>query len=237
MKWRDHVRITSTICKMFKIDCERVAQLSTVPDKDPDFVLVYRKGKTYKRRLRHHDPEAVPQTIRYLKSARKEYLRKKSFEEHLGRAIHYLQDYSIDVRKRFLIFKYRSDDAHKERESFKIDVDWKAVEDALNLKCKPHEMKDVIKSVKRGEKPDEIAYASSFLTAFALKMVLNPEKPLDLERNYRYLRRRHVTLILIPWFLLIFDIAFLILALILSILIHYLDFQYHRSKFDYEWFH
>ncbi len=153
--------------------------------------------------------------------------------------MHYLQDYSIDPTEKLWIFSYRSDAAHDEREGLRVEVNEEAVEEALRTKCYPHEFKGVALQTKRGKTAEEISFASSFLTALAFKMLVKPDMPEDLNSKYSRALTVHIVLLLLPWlFMLVFasGAAYLLISSILSVILHYADFNYHRWKTDYEWF-
>lgn len=240
MKWRDHVRITAEICRHFKLEnCREIAQASILPDKDPDYYWASGRRRIYRRRVPHHEIMAIDFAFEHLKRARRQYLRRESFHEPLGRALHYLQDYSVDPTEKLWIFSYRSELAHEERERADFSVDFNAVKSASETKCFPHEFKSLVLRTKRGKNASEVSIASSFLTALAFKMLLNPEKPENLETNFEKAKNFHIFLLLLPWIFMIAlfqDIAYLFLSTIASGILHLLDFNYHRWKLDYEWF-
>ncbi|MEM0302171.1 MAG: hypothetical protein QXI54_03250 [Archaeoglobaceae archaeon] len=240
MKWKDHIRITSEICRHFMLkNCREIAQASILPDKDPDYYWASGRRRVYRRRVPHHDVMAIDYALEHLKRARKQYMRGESFYEPLGRAIHYLQDYAVDPTEKLWIFSYRSESAHEERESFEFSVDLKAVKIAKETKCYPHDFKNLVLETKRGKNASEVSFACSFLTALAFKMLLNPEKPENLEENYEKAKITHIFLLLFPWIFLIFlfqDFVYLFLSTIASGVLHFLDYNYHKWKLDYEWF-
>jgi len=239
VKWKDHKRITFKVCEHFGLDnAHEIADASLLPDTDPDYVWDYSKKRIYKRRIPHHEKEAIKMAFNHLKRARKNLLSGKSFVEALGRALHYLQDYSVDPKDNLWIFKYRSDEAHKEREGDldKFDVDIKAIEEAKNQEIYPHEFTKHVFKIKRGKNPEEIMKISSYLCSLALTLVMNPKKPEKLDNFYRRALITHIALLLFPWFLLIINFKFAILSAIASYLLHHLDFNYSKWKIDYEWF-
>jgi len=144
MKWADHRRITLEISRFYGIpESKGIAEASILPDREPDYYLHYGRKRIYRRRVPHHETIAVETAFNYLKQARKRFISGMSFAEHLGRALHYLQDYPVDPTENIWIFKYRSDRAHEEREEVlkSIPIDFRAVEEAKKLICHPHEFK------------------------------------------------------------------------------------------------
>ncbi|MCS7144910.1 MAG: hypothetical protein NZ879_07820 [Archaeoglobaceae archaeon] len=240
MKWKDHVRITAEICKHFKLkNCREIAQASVLPDKDPDHYWAFGRRRAYLKRVPHHELIAVDYALLHLKKARKLYMRNQGYHESLGRALHYLQDYSVDPTEKIWIFSYRSELAHEERERFDFSVDLNAVKIANETKCYPHEFKSLVLETKRGKNADEIVFASSYLTALAFKMLLNPDKPEKLEEEYKKAKIAHTILLIIPWIFLITliqGIAYLFLSTIASGILHLIDYNYHKWKLDHEWF-
>ncbi|ADC65643.1 hypothetical protein Ferp_1492 [Ferroglobus placidus DSM 10642] len=240
MKWSEHRRVTAEICKRFGLEnCLEVTRASILPDVEPDYYWVYGKRRAYRRRVPHHDAMAVNYAFNYLKRARKAFLRGESYAEPLGRALHYLQDYSIDPTEKIWIFSYRSDSAHDERERIRVDVDESAINEAKSLTCYPHQFKSVVFQTKRGKNPGEISYACSFLTALALKMIVNPDMPENLTENYNKALAIHAVILLLPWLILLAfasGATYFVLSAIASLLLHYADFYYRRWKTDYEWF-
>jgi len=98
-------------------NAREIAEASILSDRDPDHYWVCGRRRIYQKRVPHHDAMAVDWAFRYLKKARKNIKAGLPFAEHLGRALHYLQDHSVDPSKKLWVFSYRSDEAHEERES------------------------------------------------------------------------------------------------------------------------
>ncbi|MCS7144280.1 MAG: hypothetical protein NZ879_04595 [Archaeoglobaceae archaeon] len=241
MKWKDHVKITAEICGHFGLkNCREIAQASVLPDKDPDHYWAFgRRGRAYLRRVPHHELIAIGYALLHLKRARRLYLRNKRYYEFLGRALHYLQDYAVDPTENIWIFSYRSELAHEKREKLDLSVDFNAVKNAMDKKCYPHEFKSFVFKTKRGKNADEIVFASSYLTALAFKMLLNPDKPEKLEEEYGKAKITHIVLLIIPWIFLIAlvqGLAYLFLSAIASAILHLADYNYHKWKLDYDWF-
>jgi len=239
MKWKDHKRITLEVCRFYGLENAReVAEASILPDKYPDYYWTYGRKRAYRRRVPHHDVMAVDMAFKYLKEARRNKLAGISFAEPLGRALHYLQDYSIDPTEKLWVFSYRSDAAHDMRESdlYSLPVDYQAMRAGASERCYPHEFKDVVYGVGRGKTPDEIMRISTYLTSLAVKLVVNPDKPDGLEEKYEKAALIHFTVIAIPWILVLFDPYNIIWSAIGSYILHRLDFNYSKWKTDYDWF-
>ncbi|AIY89250.1 hypothetical protein [Geoglobus acetivorans] len=239
MKWADHRRITLEICRFYELpEPMEIAEMSVLPDREPDYYLYYGRKRIYRRRVPHHEAMAIETAFNYLKQARKNLISGMSIAEPLGRALHYLQDYSVDPTESIWIFKYRSDKAHEEREEVlkSIPIDFRAVEEAKNIICYPHEFKSIVYNTKRGRTPDEIMRACSFLTSLAIKLVLNPNKPENLKEKYNQALLIHLVAVILPWILATFNINFAAISAILSYVIHKLDFNYSKWRTNYEWF-
>jgi len=185
MKWEHHKSLTLAACKMLGIDCVRLKEAVLLPDREPEYRTVYgytgRKLKARRIRIGHHSTAAVDAAFRHMKVARRKLIRGGDFIPELGKALHYLQDYAIDPRRKILIFSIRSEKAHEERENLEIFPDREAMKKALETKIYPHEFIKIAKRVGRKRTVEEISTAASYLTALALKLVVKPEKPEDLD--------------------------------------------------------
>jgi len=238
MKWETHKAITRTVCHKLGIkSAEKIANASILPDKYPDFI--YSKKKRVK--VTHHDREALELAFEYLKKARKAYIKKdEKYIEYLGRAVHYIQDYCVDVRKKFLIFKFKSERVHRKRENklTNISVPKDAIVAGLSEVCTPSNIKTIIFNSEPKEDPREIMFVATYLTTIAVKSIFKPDKPHNLKKNYIKALVIHILLVLSPFLLLFIEVSFstLTLSIILSFVLHKLDFNYHRWKLDYEWF-
>jgi len=239
MKWKDHRRITLEICRFFGLDnASDIAEASVLPDKEPDYYWTSGRRRVYRKRVPHHEKIAVETAFKYLKEARKRYLNNSSFAEPLGRALHYLQDYSIDPTEKLWIFSFRSDSAHDEREGSlqHLPIDFDAVKEAVGRRCYPYEFKSMVYSTKRGKNAEEIISVASYLTSLAVKLIVNPDKPENLKENYRRALKLHVAVLLVPWTLLVFGFSYAIVSAILSLIIHAIDVNYTKWRTAYQWF-
>jgi|Deesub1362B_J571_1020462.scaffolds.fasta_scaffold00567_2 hypothetical protein len=239
MKWRDHRRITLEVCKFYGLDnAKEIADASILPDKDPDYYWSYGRRRAYRRHVPHHDHMAIDMAFKYLKEARKNKLTGTSFAEPLGRALHYLQDYSVDPTEKLWVFNYRSDTAHETRESdlSLLPVDYQAMRAGASTRCYPHEFKDVVYGVGRGKTPRDIMQISTYLTSLAVKLVINPDKPDNLKGKYEKATMIHFIVIAIPWILTLLNTSNFLWSAIGSYILHKLDFNYSKWKTDYEWF-
>lgn len=162
----------------------------------------------------------------------------RKYIEYLGRAVHYLQDYSVDTKENFWIFEYRSERAHKNREKTLVylDIPEKAIRAGLKTACTLNRVKEIIWGAKPHKNPKDIMFQATYLTAVAVKSVFRPKKPHRLEEKYRRARKIHVALILIPWLTVPIGITPGWIAAILSFVLHKLDFNYHEWKLEYERF-
>lgn len=243
MRWRDHIRITHEVCKYYGLQNAReIAEASILPDKDPDYYWDFGRSSSYQKRVPHHDAMAVDWAFKYLKKARKCWKAGQPFAEYLGRALHYLQDHSVDPTKKLWVFSYRSDEAHEIREMDlrSQPVDYEAIRAAASERCYPHEFKGMVYAAGAGKTAEEIMRISAYLTSLALKLVVNPDRPENLEEKYRKALVVHLILIAIPWVLILalnpFNFFNAILSLLGSYFLHKLDLNYSRWKTDHEWF-
>ena len=115
-------------------------------------------------------------------------------------------------------------------------MDVSSVDRAKSDICYPHEFVEKVFEVGRGSNPKEIMTKASYLTSLAVKLVVDPDKPANLEENYKKALIRHVVLLLIPWLLLIFGLEYVTISIIASVFMHKLDFSYTRWKTDMDWF-
>ncbi|AIG98422.1 hypothetical protein AFULGI_00016630 [Archaeoglobus fulgidus DSM 8774] len=241
MKWRTHKAITRTVCSKLGIQAEEIANASVLPDKEPDYIYRAGRRRVYRVRAPHHGREALDLAFNYLKRARKAYLRgDRRYIEYLGRALHYVQDYSVDPKEKLWIFEYRSGHAHDERENgvARLHVPEEAVSTGFNEVCTPHRVKEIVYGAKPKKSPEEIMFLATYLSAIAVKSVFNPDKPPKLEENYSKALKIHVVLVLLPLLILLAGVtaSTLALAAILSFVMHKLDFNYHRWKLEHDWF-
>lgn len=241
MRWNTHRRITLEVCRYYGLQNAReIAEASILPDKQPDYYWVYRRRRARRRRVPHHDAYAVDFAFKYLKEARKAYLKGFSFEGPLGRALHYIQDFVVDPTSKLWIFSYRSDEAHKDREDGleKYPVPEEQIRLAEERTCYPHDFKTTVFSFGRRKEPGEIMELATYLTSLAIKLVVKPDKPPNLTEEYRKNLRLHVALILLPWVLplIVADVSAAVFSALASLAIHKLNFRYWRWKTDYEWF-
>lgn len=180
MRGRDHYRITLEICRLYGLsDAHKIAKASTVLDRELDHYMTIRRRRVRKRVVRHHDDLAIRYALKHLMNARKRYLAGLPYAKPLGKALHYLQDYSIDPSEKLWVFKYRSRELHDsiEAELTNMPVDLEAAEEALKTRCYPHEFVEKVYSIGRGKTPKEVMRISCYLTSLALKLVLNPNEP------------------------------------------------------------
>lgn len=242
MKWKTHRQITRMVCSRFSTHQEEIAEASTLPDKEPDYV--YRagyRGRVYRTRVAHHGREAMDMAFSYLKKARKAYLRGDGgYVEYLGRALHYIQDYSVDPTEKLWIFQYRSGEAHDDRESCVagLEVPESAIQYGLRQECTPLRVRQIILGAAGKRNPADIMFLATYLSTVAAKSVYAPDRPPGLEENYSKALKIHAALVLLPFSLLIAGISPLTVlsALLLSPVLHFLDFNYRRRKLEYEWF-
>lgn len=216
---------------------------SILPDKYPDYSLkVGKGGRTRRVRTPHHDVDALEFALYYLKKARKAYLKKNPrYTEYLGRALHYLQDYSVDPHKKILWFNIRSNHTHDAREDVLtlMYVPDEAIEEGLRQSCTPSNLKKILYGTTPKKDPAEIIYLATYLTTIAVRAVVNPDRTPNLEESYKKALKIHVALLPAPFLLTLlnFTATTLLVAALASAIMHKLDIHYHKWKFEYEWFH
>lgn len=242
MKWKDHQRITTYVCKLFNFDektTRKISEASILPDKEPDYIIVRKKKRTYRKRVPHHSEEGLEMGLRYLKIARKEFVRKGNFETPLGRALHYFQDYVVGTEKKLWIFSFRSWDKHDQIESnLPKEINWKSAKEGLESKVYPHQILGTIRERGKGDTPEEVLNLAVYATALAVKMVVDPYIE-GIEENYQ----KHLKIML-----LISLLSFLsglialglnlegVLAGLFLILVSYaLNLPFRRARFNYKW--
>lgn len=242
MKWETHRRITRAVCSGFGLSSSaEIVEACILPDKQPDYTYRAGKRRVYRVRVSHHGDEAANLAFDYLKKARKAYLRADGrYKEYLGRALHYIQDCSVDPNEKLWIFSFRSDQAHNGREdaATSLRVPEEAIKAGFSETCTPSRVKDLIRYMKPRKSPEEIMVLATYLSAIAVKAVFAPDKTPGAEEKYRKALKIHLVLVLAPFLILLSGLTALnfVLAMILSGIVHMLDFYYHKWKLECEWF-
>jgi len=232
LKWRTHKLITRTVCKALSVpNAEDVADASILPDQHNEFFELP-NGKHV--RIKHHSPLALKAAWKRLVAARKLLLAGKDYSEELGMALHYIQDYSVDITKKFLIFRWRSVKVHDEREAalVKLPVPEDAIEEGLKIR-NPIALKKALFSEKPEMELEKIMYTATMLSAAAVATVICPERS---GYNWKKAVVLHTAAVAAPFLLVLVAKWFLPVAPGLGYTIHKLDFHYHRAKLEKEWF-
>ena len=242
MKWEDHKRITTYVCKFFNFDKKtlmKISEASILPDIEPDYVIVRGRRRTYRKRVSHHSEEGLEMGLKYLKIARKEFVRKGNFETPLGRALHYIQDYVVGTEKKFWIFSFRSWEKHDQLEANLPErIDWKPAKEGMESKVYPHQILGKIRERGKGETPEEVLDLAVYASALAVKSVVDPYIE-GVEENYR----KHLKIMLLISFLsflsgliaLGLNIGGLLAGLFLILVSYALNIPFRRARFDYKW--
>jgi len=249
MKWRDHKRISYYVCKRVGLSDEvakKVAEASILPDKEPDYVLVRGKKRTYRKRVAHHSVEGVKVGFKYLKKARSFYVKGLDFEEPLGRALHYFQDYAVSDRSGWFVFSWKSHEKHDEREnsvSF-MNIRDEVVEKGLKDRVLPSQFEGVVYVKGRKEEGREILDVATYLTALAVKLVVDPDIPEDITERYSKRLKVHLAMVL----LVFYSVSLLVSVglgwsailgvfwgLIGGYIAHKVDIPFHCLRLDYKW--
>jgi len=242
VKWDDHRRITTYVCKLFNFDEEttrKISEASILPDKEPDYVIVRRKKRTYRKRVSHHSEEGLEMGLKYLKIARKEFVKKGDFETPLGRALHYFQDYVVGTEKKLWIFSFRSWEKHDQLEANLPErIDWKPAKEGMESKVYPHQILGTIRKRGKGETPEEVLNLAVYATALAVKMVVDPYVE-GVEENYQ----KHLKIMLFISLLsflsgliaLGLNLEGVLAGLFLVLVGYVLNIPFRRARFDYKW--
>jgi hypothetical protein len=255
MRWSTHRRIAAALCRRYDIP-DMLADAVVAPDREPELRMVYRRGKVRVVRVPHH--AANPKRIfAHLKRARRDFLRGRlSYVEHLGRALHYLQDSLVSTHARLWIFRFRSRAKHENLEQEiaqlripqgKIKEGEELFQDALKSEFTVAALKKVLSEELRAENNAERALERAVLLSSLLARAVTfpPErmpsqKRREIEHRFAERKKGHLlaiaTLALTALALYITGSAFgSLLALATAYLAHRFDFIYHRLKEEKEW--
>ncbi len=185
MKRSTHLKITRVVCSALELD-EKIVEASILPDRELDRVMG--------RAIEHHGRAALRIALKHLIRARKLLLRGiKNYTEHLGRAVHYIQDCSVLPPGRVPFLGLKLYGAHEAFEG-KVDsvpIPVEAVVKGLKEEIPPHEVRNRILRLKPGRTPEEAVFRATYMTSLAVRAVVNPWKPPSLEEKYEVLLKRH----------------------------------------------
>ncbi len=255
MRWSTHRGVAVALCRRYDIP-DMLADACVAPDREPELRLVYRRGKVRVVRVPHH--AANPKLIfAHLKRARRDFLRGRlSYVEHLGRALHYLQDSLVSTHAKLWIFRFRSRAKHESLEQeiaqlkiphAKIKEGEELFQEALKSELTVAALKKVLSEELRAEDNAERALERAVLLSSLLaRAVTFPPENLpsqrrqEIERRFAQRREAHflaiATLFITSAALYITNSAFgSLLALATAYLAHRFDFIYHRLKEEKEW--
>jgi len=228
MKRETHVAITRKVCSNFctQDQTEEIANASVLPDSEPDYI----RGS----RVSHHGREAIDMAFDYLKSARKAYLRDdRRYTKYLGKALHYIQDYSVS-------FEDMKTHNEREKDIAYLPVPEEAISTGLNEICTPGKVKKIIYEAQQKKIPEEIMFQATYLSTIAVKAVFKPDKPSDLGKKALIVHLIHVLLSLLVFFafaLVYFKPYTLILVLILGIVGDKIDKKWIKKwELERDWF-
>jgi len=255
MRWSTHRRIAAALCRRYDIP-DMLADAAVAPDREPELRLVYRRGKVRVVRVPHH--AANPKHIfAHLKRSRRDFLRGRlSYVEHLGKALHYLQDSLVSTHAKLWIFRFRSRAKHENLEQeiaqlripqAKIKEGEELFQEALKSELTVAALKKVLSEELRAENNAERALARAVLLSSLLARAvtfpperMSSQKRREIERRFAERKKGHLlaiaTLALTALALYITGSAFgSLLALATAYLVHRFDFIYHRLKEEKEW--
>ncbi|CAI1494237.1 conserved protein of unknown function (plasmid) [Thermococcus nautili] len=254
MKWREHKRITKYIAKTLGVSNElanKLAESSILPDITPDFglnVKVTKRGNLNVResRIQHHSETAKTWAWKYLYKARRQYLTgDPRWVESLGRAVHYIQDYTVSKHHTVLKFiKLKSWETHDEIENglSKVPIPREEIVKASKVPVSANIIKEELQKLTPKENVEEVMREATYMTTLAMKSVLRPTKPKDLERNFNRALKRHLFLVGFPIAGAVASYifgheAYSIILLGVSALFHVLDFNFHKWNLERRWFY
>ena len=225
---------------------DEIVEASILPDKEPDYVLGVK--------VPHHERSALNMAVKHLRTARKYFLRGnyRSFARYLGRALHYIQDNTMQPPLKVPLPLIRLKD-YGPHDSFEEEVDRlpvpeEAILRGLREELTPLEVVGIILSMSPGRTPKEAIYKAAYMTALAIKAVIKPKRPPDLESKYKLALTRHFFLLSLPLSLTLIALAFslmvsssggflvAVLLLIAMYFVHRSDDEFNRVSFEMEWF-
>ncbi|MDK2870352.1 MAG: hypothetical protein PWP19_1182 [Thermococcaceae archaeon] len=229
----------------------KISEASILPDLTPDIdftLTTTKKGnlKVKETQVRHHSEKAKQWAWKYLYKARRQYLKgNQDWVEPLGRALHYIQDYTVGKNKTVLrFFKVKSWDVHNtiENSISKCAIPRGEILRASKIPVSANVLKAELSKSTLKENADAAMAEATYLTALALRGVLEPTKPEGLEENFRKSLKRHLTIVGLPLFGTVISYIFgrtdcSVALLLLSVLGHYLDYNFHQWDLERRWFY
>lgn len=179
MKWKSHKAIAKAISNSLGLPNSLAKALSNgsiEPDKKPDIGWrTGRKGRLYRARIRHHF--AIPPynlIMDYIWKARFAYLMGNDMQAmgNLGRALHYIQDSSVNPG-----FLYLSHDS-LEDQLLSGNFPYHSIIEGINAAiCSPHFIKNSIMCLKPRNNVSEILDQASRYSALVVKSVIGDKTP------------------------------------------------------------
>jgi len=253
VKWKDHKRITKYAAKALGLDgdlAQRLAEASILPDISPDREIsayITRKGKVKVKnhRIQHHSFTAKSWIWKYLYRARKQYLKgDPRWIESLGRALHYIQDYSVSRDTTVLkVLKIRDWKKHDliENNLSKYSIPKEVIYEVTRLEVHANMLKFAVSLLAPEGDEEQVIKSAAYFSALTVKGVLFPSMPQNLEENFKKALKRHLGLVGVPLgfslLFLIFGMAGYFIALLgLVGLLHLLDSKFHYWNLERQWF-
>ncbi len=200
----------------------------------------------------HHERSALHIAVKHLKMARRSFLRgnRRSFAIQLGRALHYIQDNTMQPPLRLPLTRLKYYGPHNsfEEEVDKLPIPEEAIARGLEERLTPSEVMERILNIRPGKTPEEAVYKAAYLTALAVKVVIKPKRPPDLESEYKLALARHLFILSLPLSLALIVLAlslmvsssggFLVAVLLLLVMyvMHRSDYEFNRASLEMEWF-
>lgn len=196
LKWADHKRITkdvSLVCGLPELLAKQIAEASVLPDKDPDYeIKAYvtgrrkRRIRTRKVRVKHHSQKAKEKAWNYLYQSRRALIEEdKNWIRYLGRALHYLQDYTVSKESEvFGIFPVNDWKKHNRLEASlsKVRFPLEPIKSLLKENIHANTLKNEVYMVKPSDNPADVLRLAVHLTALAIIGVVIPKEPENLDK-------------------------------------------------------
>lgn len=237
MKWATHRLITRKVCLALKIldtENDKLVDACVLPDLHPEYYAHHTNRGVRNVKIKHHSKMALKVAWIHLRRARRLLLDNKDCSEELGRALHYLQDYALDPRKKVLFLKIRSAHEHNRKETLLANypIPERAVEEGSKI-TSPVDFEELLRKVKPSTEVEEIMFRAAFLSTAAVNVVFNPTK-----KGYRWKTALlvHFGLLSLPFVIVAYNTLLLPAAIAIAIAIHKFDFHFHNAKLEKDWF-
>jgi hypothetical protein len=167
------------------------------------------------------------------------------FAVELGRALHYIQDFCVSITKSFLIFSWKDYESHEkwEAEISQLNLNYDDVRKGFEQVVYPHQFEGVVLQNGSKRDPREALEVATYLSALALKLVLKPDFPPNLESEYSKKLKKHIAFTLGGFAVaMLTSLAYglglvgsCLVGVFVGYILHKLDIPFQRTKFDRDW--